>query len=109
MEGLLKNYDVKNIICETKKTGDVAYKQKVINCTPVLLFKTLIFAAFLDKNYNVYSYAEHYFYNENNPMSLAVNVKESALVPLTHLTEDKWIPYEDLFYTNQKSELRFDQ
>lgn len=33
MDGLLGDYEVKNIICETKQTGDVAYKRKVINST----------------------------------------------------------------------------
>jgi hypothetical protein len=31
MTELLHNFEVKNIICETKKTGDVEYKRKVIN------------------------------------------------------------------------------
>lgn len=41
-------------------------------------------------------------------MPLTSNVKESSLVPIVPLTEDKWIPYEDLFYTKQKDELPFD-
>eukprot|EP01127_Copromyxa_protea_P013383 TRINITY_DN3594_c0_g1_i1.p1 TRINITY_DN3594_c0_g1~~TRINITY_DN3594_c0_g1_i1.p1 ORF type:complete len:341 (-),score=70.30 TRINITY_DN3594_c0_g1_i1:150-1067(-) len=96
LEEFLKEYELKNIICETKNTGDVQYKRKVIN-------------DFLAKKYDVFSYAENYFYSEQeNPISLAANIAESALIPLSTLSESNWIPYEDLFYTKQKGELLFD-
>jgi len=92
MEELLRDFKIWNIICETKPVGDIAYKISTINRLMV-------------QNYSVFSYPE--WYSADPPYPIETNLAEEVLVPLAPLPSNGWIPFEDLFYTLQRQELKW--
>lgn len=103
---MFDKHKVENIICETKKTGDVSYKVNFIN-------------RMIHKGYHVYSYEEDYrgkasgfksiflafvfIRGLGQPMEwierLGRPLDTSRLRPLSQVNEVDWIPYEDLIYS----------
>jgi len=86
MQKALEKHEISNIICETKKNNDVAYKVDFIN-------------RMIDEGYKVSSYAEHYpgdpnFWKDR----LFQSFDFSMLKRLRDVNEADWIPFEDLWY-----------
>jgi FkbM family methyltransferase len=86
-EKVLENYDVENIVCETKNSvGDVNEKRMFIN------------NMMNNYNYVVLSYEELVLHQNVDPID---NLK---CIELDQLQEKEWFPYEDLWYIKKDSE-----
>jgi len=87
----LSRYNVDNIICETKKNGDVQAKLDFIN-----ELKT--------SGYTIYSYEEKYKDIEiEYAMTVGWEADFGAKIQLINdVTEASWIPWEDLWFVKSR-------